>query len=86
MSAKFKIGDTVRYFKFPFESDEFLIVGDKNTPWQKATPYDSNSNTVEVESDKDFILLRKQGDRYGLFGISENGLHVKADEIGLLNN
>jgi hypothetical protein len=87
MKKKFKIHDIVRYSVFPFENDEFLIVGDKGTSWEKATPFSPNDFLpIEVENDKDFILLRKKGDSYGIEGIPENGLLVKSAEIELIIN
>lgn len=79
-----KIKDLVKLNRFPYENDIFMIVGDKETSWFKMSPYKPNGEEIKVENGKDFILIKKRNETFGIFGIPENGLHVNTEEIELI--
>ncbi len=81
--TNFKLRDIVTYKKFPYEEDVFIIAADKNTPWKKASPVAPPYFEIPVNEGKDFIILRQNGDAFGIEGIPENGLHVTEAEIEL---
>lgn len=78
---QFKINDIVKIEKFPHENEIFIIVGEKENPWFKASPYFKNGEEIKVEDGKDFILIKKKDGGFGVFGIPKIGLHVKREEI-----
>ncbi|MGW1456506.1 hypothetical protein ACWBC2_16085 [Salegentibacter agarivorans] len=81
-----KINDIVRYKKFPFEKELFIIVGDKKNPWLKPSPYHPGGKKIFVEDNKDFILLIKDGQHFGTTKIDDNGLHVNNGDLELIKS
>jgi hypothetical protein len=82
--GKFKIHDLVKLNKFPHEVDVFIIVGNKENPWLKPLSSIPGGEVIKVEMGKDYILTKKRDDKFGTFGISENGIHVIENEIKLI--
>jgi hypothetical protein len=80
-----KKGDTVAFNEFPYEGDRFLIVGDKNDPYNYVTPM--GNEEIEVEDGKDFIILKwsKEHENYQPFGEYTKGKHVAKSELKLLS-
>ncbi len=79
--SKFKLNDLVRLKKYPYNENVFMIVGDNNNPWRKPTPYQPNGKEIKIEEDKDFILIKKDGNNFGTKKIDKNGIHVHENEI-----
>lgn len=82
--SEFKINDLVKLNKFPYENEIFMIVGNKEIAWFKASPYSPKGEEIKIENDKDFILIKKRNNNFGIFGIPENGIHVNEEEIELI--
>jgi hypothetical protein len=79
-----KIGDLVKLNRFPYEDYIFMIVGNKENPWLKASPYFPKGEEIEIETGKEFILIKKRNNTFGIFDIPENGIHVNEDEIEII--
>lgn len=79
--SDFKIQNLVRLNKFPYENEIFMIVGDKENAWLKASACIPKGEKIYIEDGKDFILIKKKNEVFGIFGIPENGIHVSSEEI-----
>ena len=81
MQREFKVGQLVSLIDgFPFEGKVFKIVADKDNPWKRASPY--SFEFIQVQSEKDFILLVKQGSgEFSSQSLGDTGLHVTKDKI-----
>ncbi|WP_374505366.1 hypothetical protein [Flavobacterium sp.] len=79
--SEFKIQDLVKLNKFPYVNEIFMIVGDEENAWVKASPFFPKGEKIYIEDGKDFILIKKKNDVFGIFGIPENGIHVSNEEI-----
>lgn len=78
-----KIYDIVRFNQFPYENDEFMIVADKETPFNFASATEPMKQ-IFVEEGKDFILLKKFKDGYQNLKQFPNGLQVTESQITFL--
>lgn len=74
------------YQKFPFENEIFKIVGTQDIPWIKATHYKPGGIEIQVEKDKDFILLKKNENSNNTIGIDKDGLQIHTDNLDLFKS
>ncbi len=78
-----KLYDVVKYNKFPYESEEFMIVADKERPFHYASEI-LPIRVIKVHPNKDFILLKKFKSGFKSMEEFPDGLHVNKEDLTFL--
>lgn len=85
MKQKFELGQIVKLTSekwFYFSEKIFRIVGTKEKPFTRQSPF--NDNEVKIENGKDYIILMTYFEGANNSDVCRKPIHVCEDEIELL--